>query len=206
MNQQQESPQASENKPQGVLHSDGTHRVVQFLSNVWLGVLVGFFFIAVAAAVYVMIDPPGSDEMVTFVKHQKDQKKQGDVKGATTVAAPLTAEQMLSSQPEISLTSTNGGLASYKAGSTVKIAWSQHNVSNVSIIFKNCPTCGQWLAYNLPVDPKAVSGSYDWVVPAEVAGGRYTVWISGSNGNLGSAVDESSSSFAIESATPFAQR
>lgn len=119
---------------------------------------------------------------VTFVAWQNVPTKQAQADGG---------------QPSISVVSPNGG-ETFQTGSTMNIAWSQQNVNSVSIMLKDCPSCGQWIATDIPVNINSTQGSYQWTIPYWlVSRSTYTISITGYHTGIGSQSDESNGQFTI---------
>jgi hypothetical protein len=68
------------------------------------------------------------------------------------------------------------------AGETYTIQWTQENVNNVTIGYKTCDSCLDWIVFGLDVDVSQSTQSYDWVVPDNFVGRRFLIDITASGG------------------------
>src|SRR5215207_6497531 len=80
---------------------------------------------------------------------------QGAAVASQQTVATATASRWLT------ITSPNGGQV-FSVGATLNITWnSSSNIDKVSIGYKGCASCLNWIATNIPN-----SGSYSWKIPA----------------------------------------
>ncbi|PIY60075.1 hypothetical protein COY95_03680, partial [Candidatus Woesearchaeota archaeon CG_4_10_14_0_8_um_filter_47_5] len=56
------------------------------------------------------------------------------------------------------------------AGHTYTIRWTQKDIDMVTLGYSTTTGQVDWIVYNRAVDPQDTTGSYDWVVPANLAG------------------------------------
>lgn len=68
----------------------------------------------------------------------------------------------------LALTSPSGGET--VAGETLNIQWYQENIDNVTIGYKTCESCLNWIVNNKKVDSAQKNQSYLWTIPANLKG------------------------------------
>lgn len=89
----------------------------------------------------------------------------------------------------------NGGETLYTQQSYL-IKWEQKLIDKVSIGYKTCPSCLDWIVYNKPTSGER--DSYLWLVPSRLAGFKNVkIYIIGYQTGVGSVSDESDGGFNI---------
>ena len=80
------------------------------------------------------------------------------------------------------------------AGDTYRITWqSSPNIDKVSIGFKSCPSCLDWIAFTTPN-----TGYFDWkVFVGNTTNTQFTIEITGYQTGVGSVTDRSDSAFTV---------
>jgi hypothetical protein len=98
-------------------------------------------------------------------------------------------------QSTLSLTilSPNGGEV-LKWGDVYRITWqSSSEIDMVTIGYKSCPSCLDWIAYNIPN-----TGYYDWnVFVGNTTNTQFTIEIIGYDTGVGSTIDYSDAPFTV---------
>lgn len=69
----------------------------------------------------------------------------------------------------LALTSPSGG-ETLHAGETYNIEWYQNNIDMVTIGYKTCASCLDWVVSNKKVEPTQNNQSYSWIIPENLAG------------------------------------
>jgi Right handed beta helix region/Ser-Thr-rich glycosyl-phosphatidyl-inositol-anchored membrane family/Fibronectin type III domain len=93
----------------------------------------------------------------------------------------------------LTVTSPNGGEV-MTAGDVYPITWnSSPNIDTVSIMYKSCPSCGDWIAFSIPN-----TGSYNWTVDVgNTTNTQFTIEIIGYDTGVGSITDDSAAPFTV---------
>lgn len=101
--------------------------------------------------------------------------------------------------PVVSISSPNGA-ETFTAGQTVTISWNQSFVDTVTIGYKTCPSCLDWISNGQAVDINSNTGSYLWKIPDNMQPGtNYQIDIIAYHTGVGS-VNVVSNSFTIQAA------
>ena len=99
--------------------------------------------------------------------------------------------------PVIDLISPNGGEV-YTVGDEVNIKWNQTNIDTVTIGYKACDSCLDWIEFGMQVDINNTTGSYKWTIPENLSAGNYKIDITGYHTGIGSMIDISQADFIIK--------
>jgi len=93
----------------------------------------------------------------------------------------------------IAITAPNGGEV-LTVGTTYRITWdSSPNIDKVTLGYKSCPSCLDWIANNIPN-----TGYYDWTVfVGNTTNTQFTIEIIGYETGVGSVTDESDAPFTV---------
>ena len=93
--------------------------------------------------------------------------------------------------PSVSLVYPTGG-ESFTAGQKMTIKWNQTKVDTVTIGYKSCPSCLDWITFGTKVDINNTTGSYDWTIPDTFrTSSNYQIEIIAYHTNFGSKVVDS---------------
>lgn len=115
---------------------------------------------------------------------------------STNMATAKTAEPD-PEFPSVTLTSPNGGETFYPGG-TMHITWNQKNVDTVTLFYKTCQSCLDYIASRIPVDIHATTGSYTWNIPSYLPLlNTYKIFIFVYHTGVGSVGDESDGYFRM---------
>lgn len=87
----------------------------------------------------------------------------------------------------------NGGEV-LRPGDMYRITWqSSSDIDMVTIGYKACPSCLDWIAYNIPN-----TGYYDWTVyVGNTTNTQFTIEVIGYDTNVGSVIDTSDAPFTV---------
>jgi hypothetical protein len=93
----------------------------------------------------------------------------------------------------LTVTSPNGGEV-LTVGNVYRITWqSSPNIDQVSIGYKSCPSCLDWIAFTAPN-----TGSYNWTVyVGNTINTQFTIEITGFDTGVGSVTDDSNAPFTV---------
>jgi hypothetical protein len=111
--------------------------------------------------------------------------------------APAHAQVDATSTPTpgrwVTVVAPNGGETLF-TGQVYRISWqSSPNIDKVSIGYKSCASCLNWIATNIPN-----TGYYDWNVNVgNTANTEFTIYLIGYETGVGSTTDESDASFTV---------
>lgn len=102
----------------------------------------------------------------------------------------------------LKVTSPNGGEA-YNVGDSVTISWQQKNIDQVTIGYKTCDSCLDWIANNLHEDISTNPQTYQWTVPSSLANrSSVKIYVIGYKTGVGSESDTSDAPFSVGTVTP----
>ncbi len=93
--------------------------------------------------------------------------------------------------PVVSLVSPIGG-ETFSVGEKITIKWNQVNVDMVTIGYKSCPSCLDWIVFGKDVEITNTTGSYDWIIPSTFSSGiNYQIEVIAYHKGVGSIVIDS---------------
>ncbi|MBI2112860.1 thioredoxin domain-containing protein, partial [Candidatus Woesearchaeota archaeon] len=89
----------------------------------------------------------------------------------------------------------------YDVGDSLEITWLQQKIDKVTIGYKTCPSCLDWISYNLAVNPSDTTGSFTWKIPERLNGKKdLQIYLIGYNTGVGSETS-TSNNFSITEAS-----
>lgn len=101
----------------------------------------------------------------------------------------------------IDLVSPNGGAVREEAviaGQPYQINWTQKNIDSVTIGYKICDSCLDWIAFAYKVSPTSTVHSYPWNIPISLKGKTVRIEITGYKTGTGSKRDISNNLVQVQ--------
>ena len=102
----------------------------------------------------------------------------------------------LSSPPIIDIMSPTEQEADITTGHPLEIIWTQENAESISIGYKSCPDCFEWITEDISTTSDRIRNAYTWDIPVNFPKGSYQIEIFASHPESG-ITRERSKSFEI---------